>query len=213
MFKPSILASFLFFLFSASTAFAEIYAGNVTGIGYDNGSFILEKDGTWSERRANYAHAFSFKQIQRADYLVNLIDESRGVRILLNMYDKTIYYADRNNPTERALYKMTWISNGRETVSLNGTPINTHPDLSKAWSSDFGPIHWAEGFYGNPDKTLNARLELENGNFVYRGQWGRKSNPSSKGWVAFTFSPDGKSFKGSYGAKDGSIKEWNGFAQ
>jgi len=84
------------------------------------------------------------------------------------------------------------------------------PDLNRAWNSDFGPIHWKQGFYGNPNKTLTGRMTKQNGKMVYEGQWGRRDS-AARGAVRFVFSSDGKRFAGTYRASNGSVKTWNGF--
>lgn len=60
------------------------------------------------------------------------------------------------------------------------------PDLSCAWSSRWGAIHWGEGWYGARNKTLRGQLRREGGRWVYRGTWGR-TDSSRTGTVVFTF--------------------------
>ena len=62
----------------------------------------------------------------------------------------------------------------------------TRPDLSCAWSSRWGDIHWDEGWYGARHKTIRGQLRLEGGRWVYRGTWGR-TNSSRTGSVVLTF--------------------------
>ena len=84
------------------------------------------------------------------------------------------------------------------------------PDLSRTWNSDFGPINWKEGYYGNPNKTLTGQLVNRNGTMVYEGHWGRRDS-AARGTVRFVFSDHGRRFTGTYRASNGQTKTWNGY--
>ncbi len=60
------------------------------------------------------------------------------------------------------------------------------PDIACVWRSSYGEIHWSEGWYGNRTKTLRGSLRVEDGQWVYRGTWGRTDSPRS-GAVVLTF--------------------------
>lgn len=94
---------------------------------------------------------------------------------------------------------------------------NTQPDLSTVWESDFGPIYWLGGYYGEPNKLLKGKLTRQDGKIVFEGKWGRFNDSTGlnlgadgEQWVKFTFSEDGRSFTGSYLGSNGAEATWNG---
>ena len=91
------------------------------------------------------------------------------------------------------------------------TPVDGagKPNLSCAWKSDFGDIHWKEGYYGGTHKTLSGELYLKNGIWVYEGNWGRTKG-SDWGKVYFEFT-SATEFTGYYTRKDGTKRNvWKG---
>lgn len=83
------------------------------------------------------------------------------------------------------------------------------PDLSCAWSSTYGGIHWGKGYYGNSTKTISGKLFQEGGVWIYRGTWGR-TNSSRFGKVEFRFT-SANSFTG-FWTENGSTRKanWSG---
>ena len=99
----------------------------------------------------------------------------------------------------------------RQIKPTDHTTINGHkPNLSCAWTSDFGKINWDQGYYGSTLKTIQGTLKLDDGYYVYDGTWGR-TNSERKGTVYFVFSSDGRSFDGYY-THEGSTQtyDWGG---
>ncbi|MCW5520552.1 hypothetical protein J1N09_11920 [Aureitalea sp. L0-47] len=90
------------------------------------------------------------------------------------------------------------------------TPCDVpQPDLSCAWSSTYGKIHWGEGYYGSTTKTISGKLFKKEGVWVYEGTWGR-TNSSRSGKVVFTFT-SATSFKGYWTeGNSGKNTTWTG---
>lgn len=100
--------------------------------------------------------------------------------------------------------------------SGNRTPISDEatgkPDLSCAWSSNYGKIYWDQGYYGTTSKSISGELFLVDGKWVYKGTWGRK-NSSRWGNVYFAFDTP-TSFTGYWTEKDGTSQtRWTGSGQ
>lgn len=88
-----------------------------------------------------------------------------------------------------------------------------YPDRSQPWASDFGPIHWKEGYYGNPSKIIEGTLRSHGSpQYIFEGFW-QHSDTGARGSVLFVFSADGKRFEGTYTDSHGRQKPWNGFRQ
>ena len=84
------------------------------------------------------------------------------------------------------------------------------PNLDEVWISQFGKIHWRQGFYNNSNNRISGQLFQDSkGKWIYSGRWSR-ANSSRNGHVHFTFSDDGYSLKGAYTSEDPQRKEWNG---
>ena len=59
------------------------------------------------------------------------------------------------------------------------------PDLSRPWSSTWGDIHWGEGFYEIPNKTIEiARQHWDGmeGVYIVEGRWGRQEGDEQGGY-------------------------------
>lgn len=83
------------------------------------------------------------------------------------------------------------------------------PNLNCVWDSSYGDIHWAEGYYGSPDKTLAGELVMENGEWVFKGTWGRKSG-GRWGTIRFVFESPTR-FSGYWTEGDGTRQtRWTG---
>lgn len=84
------------------------------------------------------------------------------------------------------------------------------PDLKSVWNSDFGLILFEKNTYGTDlNKTIDGKLQLVDGAWVYAGKYGRKDS-SQAGTVIFTFAQDLQSFKGTFIRQDGTSEPWNG---
>lgn len=83
------------------------------------------------------------------------------------------------------------------------------PNLSCSWSSTYGSIYWNRGYYGSESNTLSGSLNMEDGQWVYRGSWGR-TNGTRSGDVVFVFTT-ANSFDGFWTESGSSQKtSWSG---
>lgn len=90
----------------------------------------------------------------------------------------------------------------------NTTSTNTEkPNLSCAWSSSYGDIHWNEGYYSTTTKKISGRLFERNGTWFYEGTWSEINIVKSTGKVFFEFTSPTE-FKG-YWTEDGSSAQGN----
>jgi len=74
-------------------------------VSFRGGRYIHRNGYDWIEQGDNGGR-FNFKQVDGNENEIYLVDKSRGVRILLNVADRMIYYAGRGE-RYRALYKIT----------------------------------------------------------------------------------------------------------
>ncbi len=91
--------------------FADLVPGcitgrNVAGVGYQGGKFGMTGKGRWLEGDTNGVR-FSYIEERRDDIGVYLVDNSRGVRIYLDINQKKIFYSDNKSPTLHLLYPIT----------------------------------------------------------------------------------------------------------
>jgi len=200
----------------SASADASPHSDEVHGVFWDKSFLVRSGSGEWQERNVSGANlAFSFVEIYgNADEII-LNDPSRDVDLRIDLNRMKIDYADAQQPVYRELYKLEGYVDkfGRQHfVGQKQTYVTPQePDLSVTWNSDFGPIHWKDNFYGNQTKVLKGTLRSHGGpQYVYEGFWARTNSPA-RGSVLFVFSSDGKSFRGTYTASDGSTKTWNGF--
>lgn len=79
----------------ASLPSSQVKGGNVTKVTFRGGnSFVMTGNKAWEERRANGKTAFKFRETARDEWSVYLVDNSRGVRIQLDLWTKKITYSD-----------------------------------------------------------------------------------------------------------------------
>lgn len=82
----------------------KVNFGNASG---RLGTFVMRNTGDWVEKSdATGQVAFRFKETHRDDWSVYLFDESRGVRLQLDLHTRKVMYSDQNNPTARPLYEI-----------------------------------------------------------------------------------------------------------
>lgn len=81
-------------------------ARNVTSVSYQGGQFRQTGPKTWTENNG----AFNFTEVSRDASSVVLLDESRGVRLQLNIVQKQIFYSDGGNKNFVPLYAITSVS-------------------------------------------------------------------------------------------------------
>lgn len=110
---------------------------NVTEVMAPESRFILLPGNAWEERGRDGAR-FQFVEQNRDDWSVYLIDDSRGVRLQLDLHTRTISYADAGEPRMRPLYRVSDAS-----AVVNGRNMN------RAWTAGgqffmTGPGRWEE---------------------------------------------------------------------
>ena len=97
------------------TQAAGVTGRNVTEVMAPESTFVLLPGNAWEER-GHDGSRFQFVEQNRDDWSVYLIDNSRGVRLQLDLHTRTISYADANEPRMRPLYRVSDASavvNGR----------------------------------------------------------------------------------------------------
>lgn len=119
------------------TEAAGITGRNVTVVMAPESTFVLLPGNAWEERGRDGAR-FQFVEQNRDDWSVYLIDDSRGVRLQLDLHTRTISYADANDPRMRPLYRISDAS-----AVVNGRNMN------RAWTATgqffmTGPGRWEE---------------------------------------------------------------------
>ena len=89
---------------------------------------------------------------------------------------------------------------------------DTRPDLSNPWPSQWGTIHWKEGWYGSEQKTISGALDCNpsTGIWEYNGTWTHRSTGRS-GPVRLIFETP-YAFTGEYKTPEKSVGGWTGSA-
>lgn len=88
---------------------SEVNGRNVLSVRVPSGMFRMTDSGTWVEQGNNGA-TFDFAEQNRDDWSVYLIDNSRGVRLQLDLHRRQVFYADETAPDMRPLYAITGMS-------------------------------------------------------------------------------------------------------
>lgn len=89
-------------------------------------------------------------------------------------------------------------------------PAIIKPDLSVTWASDFGPIDFRGGHYGDTSKTITGRLFWSGSQWIYEGRWTVNARGDR---LTFVFSPDGRHFSGTFVRPNAGTYAWNGRRQ
>ena len=98
---------------------AAVSGQDVRLVTFANGSY--EQDGArWVEKRADGTTAFSFTETGRDDAAVELFDESRNVRLRLDLKNRQVWYAEADEPL-RPLYNITDIAEAQLTIKNAAT--------------------------------------------------------------------------------------------
>jgi hypothetical protein len=84
----------------------------VASVGYPGGGFQMTGKGRWGEADTD-GNRFSFVEERRNDIGVYISDNSRGVRVYLNISQKKVFYSDKQSPAPRPLYPITRASLSR----------------------------------------------------------------------------------------------------
>ena len=127
----------------------------VTSVTTTASSFVQRTGGRWEERDSQAVIA-AYEETSRDDWIVYLIDRSRGVRIQLDLSNRNVMYADDGAPQMRVLYRITDTSDA--VTGWNLTSI-TYPEGSFRM---IGPGQWVE--LGNS----GGRFDFAEGS---RGSW------------------------------------------
>ena len=88
----SLLASGMFLSISST---AQITGRNVTFVGFSDGSFAQNTDGTWKQR--THTDIFDLKETKRDESSVYLFDPSRNTSIQLDISKKEVFTATDNS--------------------------------------------------------------------------------------------------------------------
>ena len=102
----ALLFSTLISLFQVAHA-GPVNGQNVNVVQYNQGTFRQVSHKQWVEQNRSGHRKFSFKETHRDAWSVYLHDQSRNVRLQLDMHRKMVGYSDGNNPTKRDLYRIT----------------------------------------------------------------------------------------------------------
>ncbi len=94
---------------SSSSARTAVTGRNVTYVSTGGDNFSMRADGSWVEWGAGGTR-FSFVEAGRDADSVLLRDESRGVRLQINVTTSQILYGDTTSPQLRLLYKIAGVS-------------------------------------------------------------------------------------------------------
>lgn len=97
---------------------------NVTFVGSQQSDFEMKANRRWVERSKTGNGTFNFIEQNRDDWSVYLMDQSRGVRLQLDLHRREIFYSDGNNPNRRLLYR---ISNSNHTVKGWNARVVNYP--------------------------------------------------------------------------------------
>jgi hypothetical protein len=86
----------------AIQAQAAVNGQNAVLVEVPYAQFSMTGEGQWVEQ-GNNGKTFGYTEDKRDEWSVYLTDASRGVQIQLDLYQKKVFYADRNSP-KRPLY-------------------------------------------------------------------------------------------------------------
>lgn len=92
----------------------QINGRNVGQVSHSQGSFLEQDNGNWVELGNNGA-SFKFREINRDDWSVYLVDQSRGVNIQLDLHRKKVVYSD-NKGARFDLYTITTTFPSNQTI-------------------------------------------------------------------------------------------------
>ena len=92
------------------------------------------------------------------------------------------------------------------------------PDIYRVFASTYGDIHWQEGYYDEPNNTIEIEDIFEDRDravWVVEGSWGRLNDPDRHGGFEFLFSSPCQ-FAGTWWYSDdapGDTVNWTGECQ
>ncbi len=161
--EKKIIAFFLLMFFFSVTfnnyIHAQVTGRNVTFVSYPSGNFKQVSAGNWQEHNPSNT-VFNFKETQRDDWSVYLLDASRNISIQLDLFKKEIYiYWER--PNRAKLYNIVASRNDAQVVS-NPTP----PAPNSSGPADYSKCASENGTY-----TFNNMVDVAygaDGHFAYK---------------------------------------------
>jgi len=91
------------------TGTAQVTGRNVTFVGFNNGSFAQNTDGTWKQQI--HSNLFSLRETKRDESSVYLFDASRNASIQLDISKKEVYIS-ADKPQMEKLADVTEVAEG-----------------------------------------------------------------------------------------------------
>lgn len=162
-------------LFLAILTFADlarsqdqvIDASGVTSAAHDGGAFSNEGGVSWVETNLDGAITFRFRETNRDEWSVYLLDDSRNVNLQIDLLRKLILYADPSNPEYRPLYAITRVEGrprgaGGTAQGVPGLAPQARPDktpLQEGQEAGFGEVTWSSNTEGS---SASAALGKKN---------------------------------------------------
>ena len=143
--KKSVILWIVIGLLMGGTSFVHAAPNgrNVTVVQFSGGSFEQITSNQWQEFGAeSNAPRFTFQETHRDDWSVYLLDQSRQVRIQLDLHRRWIRYADQAAPNYRDLYQVTGADdqtapNGRNVTVVQFSGGSFKQVTSNQWQ-EFG---------------------------------------------------------------------------
>ena len=96
-------------MFISITGTAQVTGRNVTFVGFNNGSFAQNTDGTWNQKI--HSDLFNLKETKRDESSVYLFDASRNTSIQLDIAKKEVYVS-ADKPQKEKLADVTEVLDG-----------------------------------------------------------------------------------------------------
>jgi len=114
---------------------------------------------------------------------------SRARNRLIDAY-RTASQATRRETLVGIDQRLTWVREVFEEAQ-EAREARAFPAIYSVFTSSYGDIHWDEGYYGDPNKTLAVsviREDRAHAVWVVEGRWGRVDDPDHVGGFEFWFS-------------------------
>ena len=114
---------------------------------------------------------------------------SRARNRLIDAY-RTASQATRRETLVGIDQRLTWVREVFEEAQ-QAREARAFPAIYSVFTSSYGDIHWDEGYYGDPNKTLavsDIREDRAHAVWVVEGRWARVDDPDRVGGFEFWFS-------------------------
>ncbi len=142
-----------------------VEVGALGGAGAALGQYRQTAALAWAEVPATGQISFRFDEVGRDEWSVYLVDRSRGVKLRLDLYLKTVFYSDAGAPTDRPLYAIR----AADATPLS-SPAPAQPAPAAAAAAAVAPpaVAAAPGFYmtimADPQYPRGIRNGVESSN-------------------------------------------------